>query len=246
MNFRLIQGLSKEDTDAVKLTIELVDKYMLQEQPGPRNFILVEVIRCFLYEQLSRKEKEKRPAHREAGECLAHLAENTADEALRLDYLYEAIYHFNIGGPRKQLLKISDELYEPLCNVGDYERASIVARTAISCAKEEQANNIIAIWLLRAAEIELLQEHRGEIDRLFEEATALLPDPQKKFSESQNKFWNDLKSQIYFIKGRFFYNTHEYSQSRDCFEKCIQVIENWYDFKGQVLSGQPVERQQTL
>jgi tetratricopeptide (TPR) repeat protein len=246
MNFRLIQGMAEHEANAIKLIAELADKYMLREQLNPRSFILVEVIRSFLYNQLSTKERLK--AHRMAGECLVELARDNLHEALRSDCLYEAIYHFNIGGPRKQLLKIANELYELLCDAGDFERASVVASTAMSCAKAEQNNNSIAMWLLRAAEIELVHEHREEMDRLLDEAAALLPDAQKKFSESQSKFWNDLRSQIYFVKGRTFYNTHEYAQSRDNFEKCIQMTELTCNdlLRARCLAGiARIERQQT-
>lgn len=85
--------------------------------------------------------------------------------------------------PRNQLLAISDDLYEKLRKIDDYDH---VAARALSCARNEENLNLLATWLLKPARISLRRENQEEMERLFEEAAALLPNALKSSPENKS------------------------------------------------------------
>jgi tetratricopeptide (TPR) repeat protein len=224
--FQTIQALAQIPPDrASELTLELVDKYWLQLQTAGE-FVMLEIIRTALYGRMT--DKVKKEHHQKAGEHFGTLADATA-EPQRIEYLLEALYHFQQGGPRKQLLKRSTETIELLLKAGDREQARAIAEIALITAREEQDPEKICFWLLTMSRLELGQERRAQAEELLGEAAAHLPDPARKLSKEQKTVWQRIEAQIYHLRGRAAYQLRDYQLATEHFQRSRSLAQGCGD-----------------
>lgn len=226
--FDMIQLIAGSDAGTtLKLTNELVDKYILEVHPTTRLFKMVELIAQYLLDRGPLK--TRRELHRKAGEAFRSIIDGTGEESLKVEYLVEAIYHFQQGGPRSQLLSCAEQVYDLLRGQGDLDRSQSVAQAALSTAQDIKDNRIIVPWIIRLAEIALRREERDEFTTLSESAIGITQAEISKPSKQENAFWIQKKGHLMYLRGRNAYAVHDYPSALDYLETGLQAAEESAD-----------------
>ena len=203
--------------------LELVDKYWLQPQSA-QEFVMIEVIRTALHSRMT--DKVRREAHLKAGEHYAMLADNAAADQPKTEYLIEAVYHVQAGGPRKQLVKRADELTDLLTRAGDREQACTIARAALAVAREETDPEKLCYWLIKTSRLELDMDHRAPAGQLLDEAAACVPASTRKLSADRAQSWQKLTAQTAHMRGRLAYRQRDYTQAQAQFKQGLQLAQD--------------------
>jgi tetratricopeptide (TPR) repeat protein len=216
-----LAGLAPEA--ASQLVIELEDKYLLQAQPPARSFGLNDMARAMLYGRLP--ERARREAHQRAGDAHASLAAVSADELQRAEHLLEAAWHFEQGGPRKQLLACAEQAYPLLLAAGDHERALLLADSALQAARAAASPAAQADWLLRAADLCLHREQASAARARLEQAAACLPAAGRKPPAAQRRAWQQREQQLALLRGRAAYHAPRYKAAQAHFERALRLTQ---------------------
>jgi tetratricopeptide (TPR) repeat protein len=221
LTFALIVGVSKmEPSVASRLTLELVDKYLLQ-QASPDTFTIAEFIRLLLGNRMP--EKLRKEAHQKTADYYAELAAGMQDELKRIELLVEAIHHCESSGSRKPLLRHAADVYDLLLKAGDRDRAQAIAETACAAARAEHDEERTCSWLLKVAGLELYRERRDTTENLLDQAVKSLPALGKKATVEQRRRRQKLEAQIWILRGRTAYYGAEYALAVDHFKKALPI-----------------------
>jgi len=226
LSVKLILGLYQGPQEkAVVLISELVDKCFLQELEQPGTFVMDNLAREYLYSRMG--DKPKREAHRLAGIQFANMADEIQVEVERIEYLIEAIRHFELGGPRKELLKRGEAAYAALITCGDVDRAQWVAEKALVAARADQDSESekACYWLIEVAERELYRGHYPKAEDHLNEAAACLPKPGKKMSAERIAHWQALETRICKLHGQRAYYVADYATASNYFEKGLAIAQ---------------------
>jgi tetratricopeptide (TPR) repeat protein len=216
----LINFLAHNPPKAIPLTQELLDGFVLQADDQPGVIRMHEFLREYLYANLALDKKRK--VHLDAGRYFLTIAEQSDNDYLIEDALFEAIHHFDLAQAYSEIQKIASKDYELLHLHGDWDHSYIVANHALKAARTLKSSLEIVRWLTRIAEWEIDHDQIKDASLHLQQAW----DHISQISKSKSPELKELREaeiQILLERGRISYYVSDFDQAADYLTQALDV-----------------------